>query len=301
MQDQIVREACQWVLCSYNVASVRQCLDWDSQRYHVTGIRSRRKHKLDCLESESNGAAWPSLGTWLYTNDSCPSGDTSYKGNHALSMHIWNSDSWHRPWLWRAIEGPTVRDRDTSHITAEEWFKGCSQWGAKHNQARAPGNKASKTTSHTMLQRAPNTQHKEHGAQPLLGFTCFKPAGSSSLLTTVLTLLQPTFGAPCMSIFSFFRRTSSYFHDMTMIVTRVTLTSIRHLWHQAARCHCTPHRQALLGERWGRWVASVRWGVDGGYNQRFVPGHGWDGSGPNFLSFFLGSLITGLSGWRAPD
>ena len=44
-----------------------------------------------------------------------------------------------------------------------------------------------------------------------------------------ITLLLPAFGGPCMSIFGFLRRTSSYSHDMTSIVTRVTLTCIRHL------------------------------------------------------------------------
>ena len=35
------------------------------------------------------------------------------------------------------------------------------------NQAHGRDNKASRTTSRTMLQRAPNTQH-QHGAQPVV-------------------------------------------------------------------------------------------------------------------------------------
>jgi len=59
----------------------------------------------------------------------------------------------------------------------------------------------------------------------LFGFTCLERSGSSFFIDNNLTLLLPTFGAPCMSIFGFLRRTSSYLHDMTLIVTRVTLTS----------------------------------------------------------------------------
>ena len=63
----------------------------------------------------------------------------------------------------------------------------------------------------------------------LFRFTCFERSGPSLFIDNNLTLLLPTFGVPCMSIFGFLRRTSSYFHDMRLIVTRVTLTSIRHL------------------------------------------------------------------------
>ena len=63
----------------------------------------------------------------------------------------------------------------------------------------------------------------------LFGFTWATRPLVATLYDNKLTLLLPTFGAPCMSIFGFLRRTSSYFHDMTLIVTRVTLTSIRHL------------------------------------------------------------------------
>ena len=43
------------------------------------------------------------------------------------------------------------------------------------------------------------------------------------LVTKSLTLMPPTVGAPRILIFGFLRGTSSYFRDMTLIVTRVTL------------------------------------------------------------------------------
>ena len=48
-------------------------------------------------------------------------------------------------------------------------------------------------------------------------------------LLTNSTLLLPTFQSPLYVDYGLLRRTSSYFRDLTLIVTRVTLTSIRHL------------------------------------------------------------------------
>ena len=97
------------------------------------------------------------------------------------------------------------------------------------NQAHGRDNKASKTTSRKMLQQAPNTQHAARSTACCLDSLASSVPARASLLTTILLYYWQLFGAPCMSIFGFLRRTSSYFHDMTLIVTRVTLTSIRHL------------------------------------------------------------------------
>ena len=96
------------------------------------------------------------------------------------------------------------------------------------NQVHGWDNKASKTTSRTMLQRAPNTQHAARDTACCLD--SLKPRDNlAAPLLTNSTLLLPTSQNPLYVDFGLLRRTSSYFRDLTLIVTRVTLTSIRHL------------------------------------------------------------------------
>ena len=99
------------------------------------------------------------------------------------------------------------------------------------NQAHGRDNKASKTTSRTMLQGAPNTQHAARSTACCLDSPGPRDVSRPLFIDTNSTLLLPTFQSPLYVDFGLLRRTSSYFHDLTLIVTRVTLTSIRHLWH----------------------------------------------------------------------
>jgi len=96
------------------------------------------------------------------------------------------------------------------------------------NQAHGRDNKASKTTSRTMLKRAPNTQHAAQRTACCWIYLSHETISRLPLLTNS-TLLLPTFQSPLYIDFGLLRRTSSYFRDLTLIVTRVTLTSIRHL------------------------------------------------------------------------
>jgi len=109
--------------------------------------------------------------------------------------------------------------------TAEVEFTGVC-FACPCNQAHGRDNKASKTTSRTMLQRAPNTHTARSTACCL---DSHRPQDDSSFIDTNSTLLLPIFQSPLYVDFGFLRRTSLYFHDLTLNVTRVT--SIRHLWH----------------------------------------------------------------------
>ena len=97
------------------------------------------------------------------------------------------------------------------------------------NQAHGRDNKASKTTSRTMLQRATNTQHAARSTACCLDSLGPRDDLRPRFIDTNSTLLLPTFQSPLSVDFGLLRRTSSYFCDLTLIVTRVTLTSIRHL------------------------------------------------------------------------
>jgi len=80
-----------------------------------------------------------------------------------------------------------------------------------------------------MLQQAPKTQHTARSTACSLDL--LEPMSHIVWLPllTNSTLLLPTFQSPFYVNFGLLRRTSSYFRDLTLIVTRVTLTSIRHL------------------------------------------------------------------------
>jgi len=79
-----------------------------------------------------------------------------------------------------------------------------------------------------MLQRAPNTQHAAQSTACCLDLLEPRDNLPAPLLTNS-TLLLSTFQRPLYVDFGLLRRTSSYFRDLTLIVTRVTLTSIPHL------------------------------------------------------------------------
>jgi len=64
------------------------------------------------------------------------------------------------------------------------------------NQAHGRDNKASKTTSRTMLQRAPNTQHAARSTACCWIYLSLRDNLLTPLLTNS-TLLQPTFQSPC--------------------------------------------------------------------------------------------------------
>ena len=81
------------------------------------------------------------------------------------------------------------------------------------NQAHGRGNKASKITSRTMLQRAPNTQHAARSTACCLDSLEPRDNLSAPLLTNS-TLLLPTFESPLYVDFGLLRRTSSYFRDV---------------------------------------------------------------------------------------
>jgi len=49
---------------------------------------------------------WPSLGTWLDTNDSWPSRDSRYKGNHVLSINIKTQNDGVSHGVWTLLRGP---------------------------------------------------------------------------------------------------------------------------------------------------------------------------------------------------
>jgi len=79
-----------------------------------------------------------------------------------------------------------------------------------------------------MLQRAPNKQLAVQSTACCLDL--LEPRDNlPAPLLTISTLLLPTFQSPLYVDFGLLRRASSYFRDLTLIVTRVTLTSIRHL------------------------------------------------------------------------
>ena len=80
-----------------------------------------------------------------------------------------------------------------------------------------------------MLLRAPNTQHAARSTACCLDSLGPRDVSRPLFIDTNSTLLLPTFQSPLYVDFGLLRRTSSYFHDLTLIVTRVTLTSIRHL------------------------------------------------------------------------
>ena len=69
----------------------------------------------------------------------------------------------------------------------------------------------------------------QHGAQPVVQIHLGHETTRGPFIDTNSTLLLPTFQSPLYVDFGFLRRTSSYFHDLTLVVTHVTLTSIRHL------------------------------------------------------------------------
>jgi len=73
------------------------------------------------------------------------------------------------------------------------------------------------------------THSMQHGAQPVLWIHLSHDISRPLFIDTNSTLLLPTFQTPLHIDFGLLRRTSSYFRDLTLIVTRVTLTSIRHL------------------------------------------------------------------------
>jgi len=82
-----------------------------------------------------------------------------------------------------------------------------------------------------MLQRAPNTQHTAQSTACCLDSLEARDNSRSPFIDTNSTLLPSTCQRPLYLDFGFLWRMSLYFHDLTLIVTRVTLTSIRHLWH----------------------------------------------------------------------
>jgi len=84
-------------------------------------------------------------------------------------------------------------------------------------------------TSRTILQQAPITQHAARSTACCLDSLGPRDDPQPRFIDTNSTLLLPTFQRPLYVDFGFLRRTSSYFHDLTLIVTRVTLTSVRHL------------------------------------------------------------------------
>ena len=69
----------------------------------------------------------------------------------------------------------------------------------------------------------------QHGAQPVVWIHLSHDISRPFFIDTNSTLLLPTFQSPLYVDFGLLRRTSSYFRDLTLIVTRVTLTSIPHL------------------------------------------------------------------------
>jgi len=80
-----------------------------------------------------------------------------------------------------------------------------------------------------MLQQAPNTQHEARSTACCWIYLANEMSRVVPLLTNS-TLLLPTFQSSLYIDVGLLRRTSSYFRDLTLIVTRVTQTSIRHLW-----------------------------------------------------------------------
>jgi len=79
-----------------------------------------------------------------------------------------------------------------------------------------------------MLHQAPITQHAARSTACCLDSLGPRDDRQPRFIDTNSNLL-PTFQNPLYVDFGFLRRTSSYFHDLMLIVTRVTLTSIRHL------------------------------------------------------------------------
>jgi len=80
-----------------------------------------------------------------------------------------------------------------------------------------------------MFQQAPNTKHAARSKPCCLDSLEPRDDPRSRFIDSNSTLLLTTFQSPLYFDFGFLRRTSLYFHDLTLIVTRVTLTSIRHL------------------------------------------------------------------------
>jgi len=79
-----------------------------------------------------------------------------------------------------------------------------------------------------MLHQAPITQHAARSTACCLDSLGPRDDPQPRFIDTNGNLL-PTFQNPLYVDFGFLRRTSSYFHDLMLIVTRATLTSIRHL------------------------------------------------------------------------
>ena len=109
------------------------------------------------------------------------------------------------------------------------------------NQAHGRDNKASKTTSRTMLQRAPNTQHAARSTACCLDSLGPRDISRPLFIDTSSTLLLPTFQSPLYVDFGLLRRTGSYFLDLTLIVTRVTLYT-----PPVTLAHSRPTHNALL-------------------------------------------------------
>ena len=109
------------------------------------------------------------------------------------------------------------------HIVCSEYKEAvtkCTGGATKHQRQH-----------HAQCCNGHQTHSMQHGAQSVVWIHLSHEISRPLFIDTNSTLLLPTFQSPLYVDFSLLRRTSSYFRDLTLIVTRVTLTSIRHLRH----------------------------------------------------------------------